>query len=91
MRRGPPSSGFVRGEKMRSSADRGTTRPGYVNRNRQTNVRATDLPGNDHLQKIYVLECGDCGLRYGANGSDIFQRKCPECQGGAPGLPFDAP
>jgi hypothetical protein len=23
--------------------------------------------------------------RYGSNGSDNFQRKCPRCQGGAPG------
>jgi len=72
---------------MLSSAERTTTQPGYVNRNRQTVVRATGLPGNDHLQRIYVLKCGDCGAEYGANGSDIFQRKCPSCQGGADGLP----
>ncbi len=76
---------------MGSREDRETTSRGYVNRNRQTNVRATDLPGNDHLQRIYVLKCQDCGNKYGANGSDVFQRKCPECQGGAPGLPFDGP
>lgn len=67
-----------------------TTRPGYVNRNRQTVIRPTGLPGNDHMQYIYVLRCGnpECGHEYGANGSDIFQRKCPRCQGGAPGLAF---
>ena len=27
-----------------------------------------------------------CGARYGANGSDFHQRKCPNCQGGMPGL-----
>ena len=75
---------------MASHKDHTTTIPGYLNRNRQRNVRSTDLPGNDHLQRIYVLECGDCGTQYGANGSDIFQRKCPECQEGAPGLPFGA-
>jgi hypothetical protein len=65
-----------------------TTRPGYVNRNDQTVVRSTPLPGNDHMQYIYVLRCGKCRNEYGANGSDIFQRKCPLCQGGAPGLDF---
>ena len=67
-----------------------TTEPGYVNRNGQRVVRATGLPGNDHLQRIYVLRCGQdvCGNEYGANGSDIFQRRCPSCQGGAPGLAY---
>jgi hypothetical protein len=66
-----------------------TTLPGYINRNRQRVIRATDLPGTDHLQKIYVLRCEDCGTEYGANGSDIFQRRCPKCQGGKPGLPTE--
>ena len=73
---------------MTSRKGRGTTEPGYVNRNAQTNIRATDLPGTDHLQKIYVLRCGGCGHEYGANGSDIFQRKCPNCQGGAVDLQY---
>ncbi|CAB4711976.1 MAG: hypothetical protein F2663_10180 [Actinobacteria bacterium] len=64
-----------------------TTREGYRNRNGQVNVRRTNIPGNDHLQVVYVLKCGRCGAEYGANGSDIFQRKCPRCQGGMPGLP----
>ena len=70
------------------STDQQTTTAGYVNRNRQTVLRPTRLPGNDHLQFVYVLRCGDCGAEYGANGSDIFQRRCPKCQGGAPGLAF---
>ncbi len=67
-----------------------STEVGYVNRNGQTVIQATGLLGNDHMQRIYVLRCGTeaCGHQYGANGSDIFQRKCPKCQGGAPGLPF---
>jgi hypothetical protein len=32
------------------------------------------------------LQCGHCGYDYGANGSDIWERKCPACQEGAPGL-----
>jgi hypothetical protein len=63
-----------------------TTIPGFVNRNGQEVVRATGLPGNDHLQVIYVMRCRKCTLEYGANGSDIFQRRCPGCQDGADGL-----
>jgi hypothetical protein len=66
-----------------------TTTPGYVNRNGQRVVRATELPGTDHNQRVYVLQCGNCGTEYGANGSDIFQRLCPACQGGSPGCPSD--
>ncbi|WP_225421616.1 hypothetical protein [Sphingomonas parva] len=73
----------------RSSA-KGTTEIGYVNRNRQEVLRATGQPGNDHNQTIYVLRCGECGHEYGANGSDIFQRRCPEHDGGAAGLAFEA-
>jgi hypothetical protein len=65
-----------------------TTAPGFVNRRQQVVLRNTGLPGNDHGQVIYVLRCGACGNEYGANGSDIFQRKCLRCQGGAPGLPI---
>ena len=73
----------------RSRSDTGTTTPGYWNRNGQVVVKRTDRPGNDHNQRLYVLECSRCGHRYGANGSDIWQRKCPECGGGQPGLTFE--
>jgi len=65
-----------------------TTDPGYVNRNHQKVIRRTNTPGSDHMQWVYVLRCGKCAHEYGANGSDIFERKCPQCQGGKPGLPF---
>lgn len=68
--------------------DKGTTRIGFVNRNSQVNIRATGLPGSDHGQAIYVLQCQPCGQTYGANGSDIHLRKCPSCQGGRPGEPL---
>ena len=68
---------------------KGTTEPCYRNRNGQVVVRPTHLAGTDHNQYVYVLRCGACGHEYGANGSDIFQRKCPNCQSGAPGLPLE--
>ncbi len=65
-----------------------TTDVGYENKNGQVVVRPTSLKGTDHLQFIYVLRCSTCGHEYGANGSDIHERRCPECQGGRPGLDY---
>jgi predicted RNase H-like nuclease len=70
------------------SDSKGTTTPGYRNRNGQHVVHRTDLRGNDHGQHVYRLRCEHCSAEYGANGSDIFQRRCPTCQSGAAGLPF---
>jgi hypothetical protein len=66
-----------------------STRPGFTNVNGQTVVRPTGLPGTDHGQSIYELRCSRCAQEYGANGSDIWLRKCPRCQGGRPGLSFN--
>ena len=60
-----------------------TTQIGYVNRNGQVTIRNTQQAGSDQLA------CSKCGYSYGSNGSDIFDRKCPECQGGRHGLPYD--
>ncbi|MFN0217610.1 MAG: hypothetical protein ACKVP4_02220 [Hyphomicrobium sp.] len=69
------------------------SKPGDINRNSQRLVAKTKRPGNDHNQLVWILCCervdyhGEvCGHRYGASGSDYVQRKCPECQGGEPGL-----
>ena len=66
----------------------GTTEIGYRNKNGQVVVMRTNRRGNDHNQYVYVLDCTKCGRRYGANGSDIWQRKCPGCGGGQPGLDY---
>lgn len=63
-----------------------STQPGFTNANGQSVVRPTGLPGSDYGQSVYVLRCGHCSEEYGANGSDIWSRKCPKCQGGRPGL-----
>lgn len=67
--------------------------PGDLNRNDQVLIAITDRPGTDHNQKVWVLVCVRrdqtnkiCGSRYGANGSDFHLRRCPQCDGGAPGL-----
>jgi hypothetical protein len=69
---------------------------GDINRNDQVLIARTEEPGTDHMQKVWVLVCarrsdaGDlCGHRYGSNGSDFHQRKCPSCQDGMPGLSIE--
>lgn len=69
-----------------SRKPKGTTNPGYENRNGQVVVRDTGLPGTDFGQHVYELRCKHCGHRYGATGSDLHERKCPKSQGGRPGL-----
>jgi hypothetical protein len=70
------------------SGETPTTQIGYVNRNRQMNRGHRGKAGNDHLQRAYKMYCKDCRTEYGANGSDIHLRKCPNCQGGADGIEF---
>jgi hypothetical protein len=67
-----------------------TTRPGYVNRNSQVVIRNTHLPGTDRGHTVYQMACVICGRVYGAYGSDIYERKCPNCQGGSAGLGYEA-
>ncbi|MCH8120708.1 MAG: DUF429 domain-containing protein [Planctomycetes bacterium] len=73
---------------MAKREDKGTTRAGFINPNKQKNLgkRQPPLEGTDNYQYVYVMNCTKCGLIYGANGSDIHLRKCPNCQRGKPGL-----
>jgi hypothetical protein len=73
-------------KRLAGGPNAGTTEPGFVNRNSQRVLRRTNLRGTDHEQYVYALKCLKCGSCYGANGSDIFQRRCPACQKGAKGL-----
>jgi hypothetical protein len=68
-----------------------TTRIGYVNKNGQVVIRNTGLSGTDHGQAVYQLGCSHCGAVYGANGTDIHERKCPKCQDGRQGLEYTTP
>jgi len=66
--------------------DKGTTTPGYINSNGQIVVRDTAEAGTDFGSRKFQLACSHCGYNYGANSTDIWERKCPNCQGGAEGL-----
>jgi hypothetical protein len=67
-----------------------TTKMGYINRNNQRCCGHRNVPGTDYMQFAYRMECleSGCSHVYGANGTDVFHRKCPSCQMGAPGIFF---
>lgn len=70
--------------------NKGTTVPGYVNDNGQITVRDTGEKGTDFNARKFQVACSKCGYNYGANSTDLWQRKCPNCQGGMSGLSIDA-
>lgn len=59
-----------------------STDHGYINKNNQQNNGRSSKPGTDNNQWFYIMNCLHCGHTYFANGTDIWQRKCPNCQGG---------
>jgi len=63
--------------------------PDQTNCNNQLAVEedSTYLP-NQQFSKPWRLRClePNCGHEYGANNFDIYNRKCPRCQGGTEGL-----
>jgi hypothetical protein len=59
-----------------------TVKVGYVNRNDQRVLMKLDRSSNHRFANGYALECKICERRYKANGCDVYQRKCPDCQGG---------
>ncbi len=81
------AAAFVEGAP--SKPKNNTTNIGFVSANGQVVVRNTKVAGTDKNQFVYQLGCSHCGHVYGANGSDIFERKCPGCQGGKVGLAYD--
>ncbi len=64
-----------------------SVRIGYVNPNGQRCCGHRGIRGTDHGQYAYKVECIKCGYVYGANGTDMHERQCPQCGGGAPGIP----
>ena len=60
---------------------------GYRNREGQQVIRKTEREGNAPGQRVFILHCTVCDHEYGADGCDIYDRLCPKCQDGPPGLP----
>ena len=61
---------------------------GYENPNGQRCCGHRGVLGTDHGQYAYKVECTMCGYVYGANGTDLHLRLCPQCQSGAPGIRY---
>jgi hypothetical protein len=57
-----------------------TTDIGYRNIRQQEVIRKTASPGTQAFQRMYVLQCGDCGYEYETEGREIHRRRCPRCQ-----------
>ncbi len=57
-----------------------TTDAGYVNKNNQKNLGYRGMSETHYNQKFFEMECLTCGHRYFANGCDVWERKCPNCQ-----------
>jgi hypothetical protein len=70
------------------SGDGESCKKGRVNRNGQRCCGHRGVRGTDNNPYAYKVECTHCGYVYGANGSDIHERKCPQCQGGAAGIRY---
>jgi hypothetical protein len=59
---------------------------GFRNREGQQVIRKTARTGSAPGQRVFVLHCTVCDHEYGADGCDIYDRLCPKCQDGPPGL-----
>lgn len=59
---------------------------GFRNRDGQQVIRKTSREGRTPEQRVFILQCTVCGHEYGADGSEIYERLCPKCQDGPPGL-----
>ena len=75
---------FIIYRKVRKKRVLKSTEQGYINKRNQRNNGCTYSHGTDFNQKFYSMECLNCGHKYEANGSDIWERKCPKCQRGKP-------
>jgi hypothetical protein len=59
---------------------------GYRNREGQQVIRKTGREGSAPGQRVFILHCTVCDHEYGTDGCDIYDRLCPKCQDGPPGL-----
>ena len=60
---------------------------GFRNRDGQQVIRKTEREGSALGQRVFILHCTVCEHEYGTDGCDIYDRLCPKCQDGPPGLP----
>jgi len=80
----PPEG--LSGDADSASGETDSSRSGTVNKHGQMLMGAPAAAGNDPSPRAVKMFCTHCYLSYGANGSDVWLRKCPRCQGGVPGI-----
>jgi len=84
------SEQIQRARKMKDMNERTSwehvTSIGYRNREGQLVIRKTEREGSAPGQRVFILQCTVCDHEYGADGCDIYDRLCPKCQDGPPGL-----
>lgn len=59
---------------------------GDINRNGQRLVMKTTEKGTSGRAYLWLMHCNACSHEYYANSTEAFQRKCPNCQKGRPGI-----
>ena len=55
---------------------------GSVNKNKQEVLGGCGESDNHPFAWLYDMLCRKCKFMYKANGCDVWQKKCPNCQGG---------
>lgn len=76
------------------SGDTENLKIGKVNRSNQMCFGTREVLGTDCNAKSYRMIClseknGECcEYMYGANGTGVFEKRCPKCQGGKAGIPY---
>jgi hypothetical protein len=64
---------------------------GDKNQNDQELIRRTATPSGTHpFARVWEMECGRCGHRYGCNSCDAHIRHCPQAHEGGHGQPGEA-
>ena len=61
---------------------------GFRNREGQQVIRKTEREGSVPGQRVFILRCTVCNHEYGTDGCHIYDRLCPKCQDGPPGVPI---
>jgi len=59
---------------------------GFRNRDGQQVIGKTEREGSAPGQRVFILHCTVCDHEYGTDGCDIYDRLCPKCQDGPPGI-----
>lgn len=83
---GPVSDPQIYGRDLKPRVKGLVKKPGDTNVNHQQLLRLSRASGTDYKARVWVLKCQLCSNIYGSNSTDAWERRCPNCQSGRPGL-----